>query len=555
MILNGTAVEKNTTFRAQYCVIGSGMGGATVASLLARAGKDVLLVEAGGSERSSLPPPVIAQATGRPFGIPLTRCIELGGTSNAWHGNSNPLDDHDFSPRPWLGTEGWPFARQDLDPFYDQAAQLLGNGACSGLSPGLLPPAVHRGLGNIDFNSAILHPKFLEYRKPPHRWKTTLLELARSGRLRCLLETCALELVPNEHGSSVMRLKAGAPGRSFYIEAETFIVAAGTLETPRLLLNSRSRHAKGLGNHHDQVGRCLMDHPTGPFSMLRFQRLLRASVYSDHALPGGERYVRAALTLRPELQQSLRTSNHYFMIRPCIGSEHVQGDLRLSFLAARTIRDLSVRQLAGIVRSPNLLYRILVSRLGLPAVYRYGELFFMAEQLPNPQSRITLSSDRRDDFGYPIASIHWSPTSADFKSLETFVAAAFGNGLSSRRYRMAHEGTMQEWIDSFTSAAHHLGTARMAATPSGGVVDPNLQVFGVRNLFVCDGSVFPTAGSANPSLTITALGARLAQHLLQNQCRSAMRHDRKRFSPSGATSSGQSDLSFSLGRVQDINPS
>jgi choline dehydrogenase-like flavoprotein len=516
MILNGTAVENNTTLRAQYCVIGSGMGGASVASSLAKAGKDVLLVEAGGGERSSSPP-VSAEITGRPFGIPLTRCIELGGTSNAWHGNSNPLDEQDFAPRPWLDVDGWPLTRQDLDPFYEKAALLLGNDSCSGLKPSLLPPAVHRSIGRIDFNPSILHPKFLEYRKPPHRWKNTLLELAHNGRLRCLLGTCALELLPDEHGSRVVRLKAGAPGRTFFLEAETFIVAAGALETPRLLLNSRSRHPGGIGNQHDQVGRCLMDHPTGPFSMLRFRRILRATAYSDHALPGGERYVRAALALQPELQESLQTSNHYFMIRPCIGSRHVRGDLRLSFLAARSIRDINVRQVAGILSSPNLLYRILIARLGVPAFYRYGELFFMAEQLPNPKSRITLSPERKDAFGYPVASIHWNPTSADFRSLESFVNTAFTTGLSSRHHRMAHQGTIEEWIDSFTSAAHHLGTARMAATSTHGVVNPSLQVFGVNNLYLCDASVFPTAGSANPSLTITALGIRLAQHLLRDQ--------------------------------------
>ena len=69
MILNGTAVENNTTLRAQYCVIGSGMGGASVASSLAKAGKDGLLVEAGGGGRSSSPP-VSAEITGRAFGLP-----------------------------------------------------------------------------------------------------------------------------------------------------------------------------------------------------------------------------------------------------------------------------------------------------------------------------------------------------------------------------------------------------------------------------------------------------------------------------------------------------
>jgi choline dehydrogenase-like flavoprotein len=169
----------------------------------------------------------------------------------------------------------------------------------------------------------------------------------------------------------------------------------------------------------------------------------------------------------------------------------------------------------GILGTPNLMYRILIARCGLPAFYRYGELFFMAEQLPNPESRVSLSSESRDAFGYPIASIHWKPAVNDFSSLEEFTRAAFGKGLQSRQYRMAREGTMEDWIQNFTSAAHHLGTARMSSTSTTGVVSPQLQVFGMRNLYVCDGSVFPTAGSANPSLTITALGIRLADHLLQ----------------------------------------
>ena len=98
-----------------------------------------------------------------------------------------------------------------------------------------------------------------------------------------------------------------------------------------------------------------------------------------------------------------------------------------------------------------------------------------------------------DAFGYPIASIHWKPAVNDFSSLEEFTRAAFGKGLQSRQYRMAREGTMEEWIQNFTSAAHHLGTARMASASTHGVVNSQLQVFGVKNLYLCDGSVFSTA--------------------------------------------------------------
>jgi choline dehydrogenase-like flavoprotein len=62
---------------------------------------------------------------------------------------------------------------------------------------------------------------------------------------------------------------------------------------------------------------------------------------------------------------------------------------------------------------------------------------------------------------------------------------------------------------------HHLGTTRMSLDPSQGVVDPTSRMHGIANLYVAGGSVFPTSGSANPTLTIVALALRLAAHLQQ----------------------------------------
>jgi choline dehydrogenase-like flavoprotein len=516
MLIQSDTLEPNALLRAQCCVIGSGMGGSAVATRLSRAGKDVLLVEAGRTD--SAPDdrsPIKDEHTGRPFGIPLTRCIELGGTSNAWHGICTPLEEIDFAPRPWLDQPGWPIRRSDLDPFYDDAAEMLGHARCSGLDPNALPPGTERELGVIPFDRSVLAVKHLEWRKPPHRWKQTLMGLAQTDKLRCLLDTTALELVPTEDGSRIAHLKAAAPGRAIRIEAEEFIVCAGALETPRLLLNSRSRCADGIGNDHGMVGRFLMDHPTGPFSMLRFRSTRRARAYSGLPLPDGSTHFMAALALDPQIQKSAAVPNHYFIIRPCIAGKHVRPDLRLSFAATRSLRDLTANQAMGILCSPNLLYRILIMRCELPAYYRYGEVFFFTEQLPNPKSRVGLSHSSRDAFDYPIASIHWQPDANDFSGFLNFARTALDKGLQSSRYRTILEGSLADWIEKLTSAAHHLGTARMADRPDRGVVNAHLQVFGVDNLYVCDGSVFATAGSANPSLTITALGARLADHLLR----------------------------------------
>ena len=67
--------------------------------------------------------------------------------------------------------------------------------------------------------------------------------------------------------------------------------------------------------------------------------------------------------------------------------------------------------------------------------------------------------------------------------------------------------------DGITGGFHHMGTTRMHASPREGVVDPDARVHGVKNLYVAGSSVFPTAGFANPTLTIVALTLRLADHL------------------------------------------
>lgn len=516
MIIQGKSLDGNSSLHADYCVVGSGMGGSATVYKLARAGKDVLLVEAGNTSEipSYRSAPVTAEHTGRPFGMPVTRCIELGGTSNLWHGVCTPLEDIDFERRPWLSDTGWPIRRADLEPFYVEAARLFGHERLSGLQPNGVSSAVQHALREVDFDPSILLPKLLEYRTPPFRWKQALLDLAKSVKLRCLLDAAALEAVPSESGTHITHLKAATSKGCLRVEANTFIISAGALETPRLLLNSRSRHARGVGNDRDLVGRHLMDHPSGPFAMLRFNSPLRATAYSGLPLEDGERHLMAALTVRPERQRTRAVPNHYFLIRPCVGPTHVEHNLRTSFVAARRIRNFTPRQVAGILTTPNLLYRILVEKCKVPAWYRYGELFYFAEQLPNRDSRVSLSPQSRDASRYPIASIHWQPLARDIRSLSDFARDVLSLGFNSKQYHTNPDGVVGEWTEQYTSAAHHLGTARMASDPSRGVVNANLRVFGIDNLYVCDGSVFATSGSANPSLTITALGLRLGDHLL-----------------------------------------
>ena len=79
------------------------------------------------------------------------------------------------------------------------------------------------------------------------------------------------------------------------------------------------------------------------------------------------------------------------------------------------------------------------------------------------------------------------------------------------------EASGSDLIDLCEDSFHHMGATRMADAPQRGVVDENLQLFGIRNGYVCSSSVFPTSGCSNPTHTIIALASRLAEHLATMQ--------------------------------------
>jgi choline dehydrogenase-like flavoprotein len=512
MLLDGSVLEPGTNWDCDLCIVGSGMGGSALAQKLVSAGRDLLIVEAGNLNIAShANEPIVSEQTGHPFGIPVTRSIELGGTSNRWHGICGPLDEMDFEDRPWIPDSGWPISRAELMPFYEEARKTLGIRGTSLQAASVAGTAVAKHVFDLNFDHSVLNTKIVEYRKPPQRWKQLLSDLARERKIRCLLNTSALELVMDGDGSHVASLVAGAARGTVTIRAKAFIVCAGALETPRLMLNSRRHFQTGIGNTKDLVGRYLLDHPMGHFCKLRFHRPTKAPLYAG--LKDGGVHLIAGLMLTPEQQRRHRVPNHYAWIRPSVTPMRADDELLLSFLAVRGPRDLTLRQVRAILTNGDILYRVAVHHFGMRPKYRYGDMFFMTEQLPNRESRVNIAERKRDRFGYPVSFLDWRLTPGDYAGFQAFAKLLFGSGLRSNQYELARIDPDSVWERTVTSAAHHLGTARMADHNSHGVVDPNLRVFGVPNLFVCDGSVFPTVGSVNPSLTIVALAVRLAGHL------------------------------------------
>jgi choline dehydrogenase-like flavoprotein len=150
------------------------------------------------------------------------------------------------------------------------------------------------------------------------------------------------------------------------------------------------------------------------------------------------------------------------------------------------------------------------------AAPRTFHLITRQQQAPNPNSRVTLSTEK-DPLGMPRVRFDWQLTRLDKHSIRTFykvLGQEIGrSGVGRVQIRDWLLNDDHTWPSFLSGGWHHMGTTRMHADPKQGVVDANCRMHGIGNLYVAGAAVYPTAGSANPTLTLVALSLRLSDHL------------------------------------------
>jgi choline dehydrogenase-like flavoprotein len=246
-------------------------------------------------------------------------------------------------------------------------------------------------------------------------------------------------------------------------------VAGYSIETPRLLLNSASRRfPEGLCNDFDQVGRYLMVQGA-PQTAGRFD----AEVRMYKAPP-------------PEV-----SSEEFYETDP-------DKPYRRGF-AIQTVSPLPITWAEHVAAQGHWGADL---RAYMSDYVHWSCLGALCEFLPQPGNRVTLDSER-DRYGLRVARFSYSQCDNDRQLMRAAQA------VMERILRAAGADEVIT-IDRY---AHLVGGARMAADERHGVVDGNCRTFAVPNLYITDGSVLPTQGSANPALTIMALAARAADRM------------------------------------------
>lgn len=546
MITEAAAVGNGVRLVTDVCIVGGGPAGIALALSLSGQGLRVVLLESGRFEPH---PPTQALYEGDVADERLHspadkyRQRRIGGSSTIWGGRCVPFDPIDFEARGYVPHSGWPISFEDLLPFYPEANRLAEAGRFAYEADEALGPGAPALIGG--FASDAVRTNGLERFSCPTdfgRRYERRLRVAVDVDLLLGANCTGLRLEADGRRVGAVEVTTFA-GQRFHVDARIVVVAAGGLETARLLLASRNVTPGGIGNEHDVVGRYYMSHIAGNVGALVAHGGPERVRHGYEIAPEGV-YCRRRIAVREAEQRRLGLANavarlHFPRITDPSHGNGVLSGLYLargliSYEYGSRLRDgtrgtlpLFARHLLNVVTDPVdtaaflahwVTRRTLADRKFPSVVLRNRTNRFSVElhgeQAPRPDSRVTLTA-KVDALGMPRLHVDWRYSPGDIESLRRTLDVIAAELARSGVGRLTYDAdTLEEDLLRFGAyGGHHIGTARMGVDPRTSVVDAQCRVHSVANLYIAGSAVFPTSSQANPTLTILALALRLGRHL------------------------------------------
>jgi choline dehydrogenase-like flavoprotein len=507
---NQTLLERDWT-GFDITIVGAGAAGIMLAVLLGKRGRNVLLLDSGhlefDDERQTLNE---IEQSAKPLGNAIwNRRRVVGGTTTAWGGQSLPFGALDFQTRDWVPRSGWPISLDTLAPHYITANRFMG------IDGDNYDSDILRLLGRHapEVDPDLLYYHYSKWARQPDFHKLHRADIERH-----------VTLLYNAH---LTRIDLGDDGRVRSIEVSDFrdrrralpvaalALAAGGIETNRILLLNDHQRSGGLGNHSGWLGKAFFEHPSTSGGIVETDDPMRLQQYFAVRIRRRIRY-----SVRLSASRAWQERNRLLNASAGLiwSEEDDYGPLSVlkRFVARPTPRDALKLARMGRPLAESLW---VLAREGL--VYRPGasaRLGLVCEQAPSRDSYIALG-DSTDRFGLRKARLHWRIDRATWTTAVRFaqtIATELARlNLGSLRLPPGLRADAEDFEDHLHDANHHMGGARMSADAASGVVDGRLRPWGIPNLYVCSAAVFPTGSHSNPTLTLLALVARLADELTQ----------------------------------------
>lgn len=510
------------------CIVGAGAAGIALAQQLITSSLKVLVVTSGlrtdkGEPSPDTPRQQFYRGSVGPFlqqvnpgFLTSTRLNAYGGTTNHFAFYAHPLAAEDLLPRPGYRAAHWPIGIEELNRYYPAANAFGSYGPFNYDDLAFWEQALGSeplsSLPEDQLQNLIWHA---QYDQAIYQFQTqcgALLQAARNVTVLFNATVLQIETTPGQQQVTGLRcatLAQQQPGIHFGVAARRYVLAQGGVETVRLLKLSNN-----LGDNAKQhLGRGFMLHPL-------IQNAASVSLPTDLLPVAGKFYQQQQVTLRPQLTP--------------VGEPFYQPVTTLPYQPAELADSLQLTAWGVLAPRPAAVAAEKIGSFHTNLSFNFVPrsklttltLSMNWESAPNEDSTITLDLTKLDPvFGQPVVCVDWRLLESDKQTirrglalLEQYFAVRGGQDF---KLLTDLSGGPDHWTFDPTgqnparlqTGDHHMGAVRMAAAPADGIVDANLKVHTVENLYVVGSGVFPTSGHANPTLTIVALALRLADHL------------------------------------------
>ena len=482
----------------------------------------------------------------------------LGGRTNHWGRMSLRNGPYDFKPRSrdGLGFD-WPVRYEDVEPYYTKVEMLVGIfGTNEGLEntpdspPGVLLPApkariselylqksvkplgipvipIHRAVLTRPLDADTIPAKL----HPGNEWAQRIVADSMRARAACFwatdchrgcsiranyqsttvhlppaLATGNLDIIPNAHAREVTLGKDGkangvlyidkTTGKEAHVKAKAVVLAASSGETVRILLNSKSAaFPQGIGNANGLVGKYIMDSVGGSVGG-QIPALENLPPHNEDGTGGPHSYIPWWL-YKEQLAGKLNFARGYHVefngSRPMPGGRNPLSDDLAKGAYGTKFKEEARRYFGSFVG-----YTV------------------RGEMIPNENSFAEIDPQVKDKWGVPVLRWHWRWSDHELNMVDhgvkTFTAMieAMGGKVRTRK-----GFTAKEVIEEGGAVIHEVGGAMMGEDAKKSVCNAWNQVWDVKNLFLCDGSPFPSNADKNPTLTIMALAWRAGDYIVE----------------------------------------
>jgi choline dehydrogenase-like flavoprotein len=512
--------EKMADGHYDIIIIGTGAGGGTLINRLAPSGKKILVLERGGflpKESANWDSEQVFQkAQYRTSEVWYTKHnktihpathYHVGGNTKVYGGALFRLRESDFTPVLHKGglSPEWILKYQDFAPYYAQAEKLYEVHGQRGLDPTECPtreeypfPPVSHEPYIQEIHYALkdrgLHPFYLPLAIKLNESDPTLGSCIRCKtcdgfpcfnhakaeadingvrpvmahqNLTVLTQAKVERLHTNASGREVTQVETEIAGQRYFFSADIVVVACGAINSAVLLLKSANdKHPRGLANRSNLVGRNYMAH--------------------HHAV-----VIELKPKLNPTIFQKTLALNDFYWGEP--GFAYPMGNIQL-------LGNVNKDRLAA-YKPP-----FITTGICEAVANRSVAWLLTTEDLPDPNNRVCVAGEK--------ITLHYTPNNLQASNrlikrwIEVLKSIEPRNAIAPRSFHLSRKMPLQE-------VAHQCGTCRFGANPATSVLDINCRTHDVDNLYVADGSFFPSSAALNPSLTIMANALRVGDHLLE----------------------------------------